>query len=148
MKEPVYKYCATLADLAYTITARITKFDTNMIHSFGEITFRVEDTPGLDESLGMTTQDELREAYENANGTYGVRVLPPMFDQDETIVAVGYYGGKGIYTFAVSGDFTIGTYTSALKKQVLGAVTDAMISNADDGYMHNFLVCIKEADNG
>lgn len=144
MPKTKYVFCKDFDDLCTLVTDHIRNVDTGMDKNFGEINFQVENTPGAEAGSRMS-QSELEEAYREATGVYGVKVINP-FDLECTVVAVGYYGGTWMSTFKVDRDAGLFEYLPKLQAQVKEALYNALLANCDDWRRKNFLVEIKEAE--
>ena len=144
MPKTKYAFCKTFDDLCTLVTDRIRNVDTGMTKDFGEINFQVENTPDSETGSRMT-QAELEEAYREAAGIYGVKVLNP-FDLDCTVVAFGYYGGTWLSTFKVDRDAGLFEYLPKLQSQVKETLFNTLLANCDESRRENFLVKIEEAD--
>lgn len=140
-RKAKYYYCATLRDLVSVLCDRVRDFDLERIKEFGEVTFVVEDTPEPQEGRAMS-QEALANAYRDASGAYGVSTLN-LFCQDDTTVAVGYYGGFGLQVFTVQADCGVDRYVELLSRQMTSAVFSAMLANCDENRMKNFIVEVK-----
>lgn len=83
-----YYFCPTFDSFIETVATHVKKVDTGMEKEFGLLTFKVDDTPDASDGNGMS-QAELAEAYDSATGTYGMRAVNQMFDQEELTVIAG-----------------------------------------------------------
>lgn len=137
-----YYFCPTFDSFIETVATHVKKVDTGMEKEFGLLTFKVDDTPDAPDGSRMS-QKELAEAYDSATGTYGMRSVNQLFDQEELTVIAGYYGGHGMETFTVDGDLTMAQYNASIRTGLCAMLFNVLLANCDEGNAKNIIVKIQ-----
>lgn len=123
MATTFYIHCKNFVELADKVTKAVrADLDWEGAKIMYPIRFRVDDTPTREEWDRMN-DNEKKNAFASANGTYGIRNIGYEFDCEGTMLAGAYYGGNAVYTTSLltvdSGEMEVSSQVEALLGNML-----------------------------
>ena len=114
---------------------------TNAHGLIGKIDIKAESVPSSDEWDAITTDDDKKNAWDNAVGCYGIKAVGREFDSDASILVGAYYGTSNILTSKqFDFDTTDEEVNSIVRELVVGLLTCC------DDLQTTYLVRITETD--
>ena len=136
-----YKLFNTVDDLIIGVANYVNDCLTNAHGYIGDIDIKVESVPSAADWDALTSDDDRKNAWDNAVGCYGIKPIGREFDSDMTFLVGAYYGTSNLMT---SKPFDFDTSDEAVECIVQGLLVD-LLSCGDD-LMKSYIVRITETD--
>lgn len=136
-----YKRYNTVAKLSTGMGSYVNDCLTNAHGHIGNIDIKVESVPSAAEWDALKSDEDKKNAWDNAVGCYGIKAVGREFDSDSTILVGAYYGTCNLLT---SKQFDFDTSDEAVESIVNELLVD-MLAWGDD-LQRSYLVKITEPD--
>ena len=136
-----YKRYNTVTELTAGMADYVNDCLTNAHGYIGDIEIKVESVPSADEWDSLTSDEDKRDAWDNAVGCYGIKAVGREFDSDSTILVGAYYGSCNLLS---SKQFDFDTSDEDVASIVNDLLVDLLAGN--DDLQRSYLVRIKETD--
>jgi hypothetical protein len=136
-----YKRYNTVTKLIAGMADYVNDCLTNAHGHIGTIDIKVESVPSSDEWDALKSDEDKKNAWDNAVGCYGIKAVGREFDSDSTILVGAYYGTCNLQT---SKQFDFDTSDEAVETIVNELIVD-LLAWGDD-LQRSYLVKITEPD--
>lgn len=136
-----YKRYNTADELTAGLGSYVNDCLTNAHGLIGHIDIKAESVPSAAEWDAITTDEDKKNAWDNAVGCYGIKAVGREFDSEASILVGAYYGTSNILT---SKQFDFDTTDEEVENIVRGLVVD-LLTCCDD-LQTTYLVRITETD--
>ena len=136
-----YKRYNTVDELTAGLGEYVNDCLTNAHGLIGKIDIKAEDVPSSDEWDALKSDDDKKNAWDNAVGCYGIKAVGREFDSEASILVGAYYGTSNILT---SKQFDFDTSDEDVEDIVQGLLVNLLVGG--DDLNRSYLVRITETD--